>query len=117
MRYYEIHSWDEVPAIGSGRRYVLAHEGRVWVRLLTPTLRSARISRDKWRQISKHEIPLTPERCRALMRTMREWRPHRPRTALVKQTETALRELRANPAPSGSGAQRRPPRSRKEAVT
>ena len=90
MRYYEVSMRDEAPSIGSGRRYVLALEGRKWAQLVTPTLHTGRVPLAKWHAFPKREIDLTATQRRRLRRVMREWRRYRPRTRLVKRAERAV---------------------------
>ena len=90
MRYYEIHLGDEALQIGSGRRYVLATEGRKWAWLVSPSLRASRLPLGKWRSLPKRELDLTPQTRRRLRSRMRKWSSCRPRTRLVKRAEKAV---------------------------
>ena len=90
MPYYEVQFCDEAPSIGCGRRFVLAIEGRKWVRLVAPTLRTGRLTVAQWLALRPREIELTPTVRRGLRRTMRKWRRYRPRAAIVKRAEQAV---------------------------
>jgi len=90
IAYYSVHLSDEAPAIGSGRRRVLALEGQAWVHLASPTLKTARLPLARWRTLPKRSIELTPARKRRLRAMMRRWRRHRRRTVPVERVERAI---------------------------
>ena len=60
---------DEIPAIGSGLRYVFAHIGHKWVTLIyPPNARTVRIRRRLWDDLAPSAVPARPQ---TLARTLR----------------------------------------------
>ena len=86
MELFDIHLADEVPAIGNGRRSVLAKEGRTWVTLLDwTTLRSGRISRARWESLRPTPCDLDLKTRRIIRRAMRRRLRWNPKTKLIKE--------------------------------
>ncbi len=55
---YRVHLQDELPAIGSGHRWVYAREGTKWAFILDPfTVTTVKVRIAVWRGIKRERIP------------------------------------------------------------
>ena len=90
IRLYEIHTSGEIPAYGSGHRYVFAMLGRKHAYLCSLDMKTTRVYRETFDRVMVRECVITNDTRRRLLKGAKRHMRHRRHTRLTRSVISAL---------------------------